>query len=419
MRTNIISEENVIDTTKEENIKKYYENLRILIEDAKSKGEIDKFVIIRNDDFFPEDYKWIVNSKDTSIEYRVIASIVSRKENVNNKSTFKFFKKNKEKNKEPLIKKISLCLPVHFRSTKHFTINTPLGLTSEYNAVKSNRTFTIIDDISNFLSSGYGYSISEKDAYLDITHEPLEISDNAIVLISLETFDKIKNNKRMMTQLTQRKLIVYKGDLSLAINMILTENGILPIRTEYEYDDDLKKIIESSIKQLCINNNLEYNRPHGFNGHFTSIIDQYDTGTEEVINEFIEYINQMIGENLIQKEKVNNGGNFAWIQYIDTIGYERFINIVESFNTGKQNQILKNRERYIHERNNITQEDSVLFKQALQLIRDNEQNISFQDTDNIITKNVIDFFLSTDLEKQVSAAKMIVSYFNKYKIEHK
>ena len=66
--------------------------------------------------------------------------------------------------------------PVKFRSTKHFTVNTPLGYTGEYNQVESNRNFTIIDSLDNISRSGYAYSISYFDAYLDITHENLPIS---------------------------------------------------------------------------------------------------------------------------------------------------------------------------------------------------------------------------------------------------
>ena len=142
-----------------------------------------------------------------------------------------------------------LFYPVYFRSTKHFTVNTPLGLASEYNGVPSNRTFTIIDDISNFLSSGYGYSLSLTDAYLDVTHKPLKISDKAFIIISIDDYNKLKNDKEIMNMLKERQLIVYKGDLALAINMFLTEKGILPFRTNHEYDDDLKQIITDSLKK--------------------------------------------------------------------------------------------------------------------------------------------------------------------------
>ena len=80
----------------------------------------------------------------------------------------------------------SVLLPSKFRSTKHFTINTPLGATGKYNNVESNRDYIIIDDINTFLSSKYAYSVSYRDAYLDISHESLPISEKAIVLINDE-----------------------------------------------------------------------------------------------------------------------------------------------------------------------------------------------------------------------------------------
>lgn len=91
--------------------------------------------------------------------------------------------------------------PVRFRSTKHFTINTPLSYTGEYNAVDFNRNFTIIDDISNFLESGYAYTADYRDAYLDVTHEGLKISESAIVLIEESKYSSIMSDVKLANQL--------------------------------------------------------------------------------------------------------------------------------------------------------------------------------------------------------------------------
>ena len=247
-----ISKDNFIDTTNEENIKKYQENLNNIIRDTKEKGFIDKYVIIRNDDFFPNDYEWILNCKCTYGEYQKL--VAWRKFNNSSRSLKDFIQKifkSKAKEEKESVQQEDLYLfyPVHFRSTKHFTVNTPLGLTGEYNGVSSRRTFTIIDDINNFLSSGYGYSLSERDAYLDITHESLKISDKAIILLSIDDYNKLKHDEKMMATLSQRQLIVYKGDSSVTINMLLSEKGILPFRTEFQYDDELKQIISESLKK--------------------------------------------------------------------------------------------------------------------------------------------------------------------------
>ena len=83
----------------------------------------------------------------------------------------------------------SILLPVKFRSTKHFTVNTPLEVTGDYNTVSLDRTYTIIDNIDSFLSKGYGYSVAYHDAYLDVSHESLPVSLDAVVLIEESKYD--------------------------------------------------------------------------------------------------------------------------------------------------------------------------------------------------------------------------------------
>ena len=58
----------VLDTNSRENIEKFKHNLEILIKRAKEKGKVDKFMLIREDDFFPDDWEWRVLSKNTNLE---------------------------------------------------------------------------------------------------------------------------------------------------------------------------------------------------------------------------------------------------------------------------------------------------------------------------------------------------------------
>ena len=412
----MISENNFIDTKSSESIEKYKRNLEYLISQAREKNKIDKFVIIRSDDFFPDDYLWRPNSKYTNYEFRTLVNLCKYSTIPSGRKGFisSIFKRKEVISEHSEIETISLCYPVKFRSTKHFTINTALKLTSSYNAVKLDRDFTIIDNIDNFLCSGYGYSLSAYDAYLDVTHEPLKISDNAIVLISSDKFLELKNDQELMDKILKRRLIVYDGDISDAINMILTENGILPINPGYEYDDGLHKIIEDSLKKLCIEYNLEYGRSHGFNGHFTSLIDQYDDDAEDVLNEFIIFLNNNQGFDVITRKQIQVLGNRAWVDCVEKIGYETFKKIVDVFNEKKKCEILANKEKYLNDRNNISPDVSSLFKEALRLIRLYEKEISFSNENDLITKHIIKFFLSPDLKEQVDAALNITGFFNNF-----
>lgn len=411
-----ISENNIIDTTNEMNIQKYNVNIQSLINQVKLSKTIDKFVIIRNDDFFPANYEWIANCDG---EYRELVRLIHPQQEPVKKNFFHaiFNRKNENIKNDISYDKLMLYYPVEFRSTKHFTVNTALGLTGEYNLVKSDRKFTIIDNIDNFLNSGYGYSLSEKDAYLDVTHEPLKISEDAIILISIDTYNQIKENKEMLPILAKGKFIIYKGDLTTAINMILSENGILPIRSEYEYDGEVKQIIQHSLKDLCNKYDLEYARPHGMTGHFTSYIDQYASSSKKLIEEFVKYINIYVGYNLIDINKIIQNKNLAWKEYIENIGIDVFKEILNKFNELQKEQLLIRKKEYLNERKQITPEVSKLFKDTIQLIRQHENEINFISDDNNLTKTVLKFYLSFDLESQIEAATELNNYFNEFK-EH-
>ena len=58
----------VLDTNSRETIEKFKHNLEILIRRAKEKGKVDKFMLIREDDYFPYDWKWRVLSPNTNLE---------------------------------------------------------------------------------------------------------------------------------------------------------------------------------------------------------------------------------------------------------------------------------------------------------------------------------------------------------------
>lgn len=91
MEVTQISKDNFIDTNNEENIKKYHENLKNIISDTRSKGYVDKYVIIRNDDFFPNNYEWLLNCKYTYGEYQKL--VTWRKSNTSSRSLKDFLQK--------------------------------------------------------------------------------------------------------------------------------------------------------------------------------------------------------------------------------------------------------------------------------------------------------------------------------------
>ena len=252
-----LSINNVIDTLDEEVIAKYISNVHLLRNKVKDDVNTLRLATIRNDDFFPEDFVWQENSEDTYGEFVSIPlsfalkeAIAKEKMGLKDKNEFGFaipglYDEDKYNTEMRNLRGVgNIYTPVKFRTTKHFTMNTPLGYTGEYNQVKSDRKYTIIDSADGVINSPYTYSISGRDAYLDVTHEGLPISSSAIILISEDYFNEIKEDREMMELLNKRKLMVYKGDLNVAVNMILTENGMLPFRPGMgiEYDELISEI---------------------------------------------------------------------------------------------------------------------------------------------------------------------------------
>ncbi len=439
MELNQISESNYIDTTNEESIQKYKKNLIALISETQQNG-INRFVTIRNDDFFPESFEWLANCKHTYGDYFTIAEYktIASKETAATKNGIKGFLskligQDKMANSIYTLEKLKMFLPVSFISTKHFTVNTALGLTGEYNGVPSNRVFTFIDDLEVFLTSGYGYSLSEKDAYCDVTHEPLKISPNAVVMVSVEDYKKLKNNTKIMNLLSKRKLIIFKGDRIRAINMFLTESGILPFRIEPEYDylysQELKEQIAAALQEKCQKYGLYYNHNHGGtqdSSHFTSLISDGDNGGKEVVSEFIRLINQSLTESRTDIDELipdqaelysslySNRIQNNWDDIIAKIGIEKFKQLLNQFNKEQEEKTLQKREKYIEERKRITSSEQELFRSTVQLLNANKGLINMVNYDDELTKMIRKFYISFYISEQREAAIRIQSLIEDY-----
>ncbi len=437
-----ITNNGILDTSSLENIEKFKNNLKYLIDKAKKTKKIDKFMIIRDDNFFPYDWKWRVSSKDTGYEKVSLtlstelkkqyalkkAGITSNINGINipisedeiQKAICKF-------NIDEQFGKVNL--PVVFRSTKHFTVNTPLESTLNYNNVETNRNFTIIDNINFFIKSGYGYSVSYRDAYLDVSHEDLPISDEAIVLIEKSKYETIMKNPVISKQLSMRKVVVYTGDEYLAINMVLSELGVLPstVGGMYaNYDEETNKILKESIKKLASDNNLLYDKSHGgINGHFT---DYYDTKNNDVNNEishFVEFLKLEFKDyaTLITEDNIKDKNYCSKI--VQTIGIEKLISAIDKYNKITENNFNTNFQNYKEERDNVTPEISSIFKMTLNRIKNyykNNENIFYPpELKEEIEENIRCFFQKSKIEEQLTAAKSlwkILENKNRYEVDN-
>ena len=383
----------ILDTNSRETIEKFKHNLEILIKRAKEKGKVDKFMLIREDDFFPDGWEWRVLSKNTNLEkvctrlsYELRKAYALEQKGINPYSEIMGINIPNESYEQP-IQDIAdeektlgdILLPSRFRSTKHFTVNTPLEVTGNYNSVHTNRDYVIMDDVNEFLASEYGYSISYRDAYLDISHESLPISTEAIVLIGDENYDRIMSDEKIASQLAQRRVIRFKGDTDIAINMILTERGALPsqVSPQYaDYDDEIRTILDSSIRELAEKNHLFFDKSHGGQlkldggGHFSSYYDDKNQDYEKALNEFIRFLRQKFPEHeelLPEHLKLTENTSY---EIVKKIGTTKLLEAIDEYNELASKRIEQTLEEYKKDRKNITPEIHQKFVETIHLIDD-------------------------------------------------
>lgn len=406
---NKISDKNFIDATLESNITKYEENLRELVSRLDS-GELN-LSLVRNDDFLPDDGVWRVNSKYTCGEYNVgnlsmvIKEVLASRKVLGN---LPFMIPGKEKEIFEEMKNIdyrvgAMYLPVKFRSTKHFTVNTPLMYTGDYNAVKADRKYTVIDSASNFLNSGYAYSLSGHDAYLDVAHEGLNISDDAVVLVDEEEYKRVKTEPIFK----KYRFVRYKGDLSTAINMILSERGCLPLKPGmgFGYNNETEDKIVSKLKETCLNNGLLYDQSHGSyygNGHFTDYVDSENSDYYLAYCEFCNYlINKFPTVNF---NSIRN--RMACYDIINSVNIHRLIEAIRGYNEYSIRRMNETHEYYVEDRKSITPEISLLFKTTLNNIK-SYTSVYGNNFSQYLLDSIKGFFYSGSVSEQVGYANEV------------
>ena len=429
-----ITNDEILDTTDKESIAKFKHNLKTLYKRLEETKEIDKFVIIRDDDFFPFDDKWTVASKETTLEETNLAlssrlrERIAKKQSGLNKKVGNIPIPPTEDEMRDALKKVdrniaSILMPAHFRSTKHFTINTPLGATGDYNGVSSERNFTIIDTMDNFLNSGYAYSIAPHDAYLDVTHEPLVLSNQAIVLINEEKYVKLKENQELMNALQNKKVIRYKGSETIAVDMILTELGIIPTRVGMSYYEDSKGIAktktEEKLKEIAQEKEIAYDQSHGGekNGHFTSYYDDMNPDWDYAINRLENFLKEKYPNIPISSFSITKTSTAD--QLIDAVGEESLVTTIKEYNEIIKEETKKARKKHVENRENLPKDVSDIFKKTIRRIEmfyKNNEKINYTTFElRELEENIRLFFQATTVDEQLKKASIILKTMKKEK----
>ncbi|MFG6318991.1 MAG: hypothetical protein K1W33_03895 [Clostridia bacterium] len=421
----------VLDTTSRVNEEKLKHNLEILLKQAKEKGKIDKFMLIREDDFFPEDWEWRVLSKDTNLEKEsTMLSVELRKAYALEQSGKEPFveimgmkmPRSYDETMEALSKIDrnigNVLLPSRFRSTKHFTVNTPLGVTGDYNSVSADRDYIIIDDMNAFLDSGYGYSVAYHDAYLDVSHESLPISENAVVLINDEKYERIMQDEKRAAELAQRKVIRFKGDESIAIDMVLTEMGVLPSQIGFRYanyDNEIRSILDSSIRELAEEHDIFFDMSHAGDveaqkGHFSNYYDDKNKDYEKANQEFIGFLREKFSEHEELFPEYLRLTESTSQDIIQALGTTALLGAIDEYNELAKNKASESLEKYKEDRKNITPEVHDKFVSTIALINNfYKGDKKFEDYDDRLkTEESIQRFLqSSTIEEQLEAAESV------------
>lgn len=424
----------ILDTTSEVSIEKLKHNLEILMKKAKETKKVDKFMLIREDNFFPTDWEWRVLSKNTNLE-KIITSIsyelrkvlaleqigISPYLKIGNKRVFNPALEYKATQALSQLDNTigTVLLPSRFRSTKHFTINTPLAVTGDYNTtITANRDFIIIDEMNAFLKSEYGYSVSYHDAYLDISHESLPISENAVVLINNENYERIMRDQMIADQLTQRRIVRYKGNEVLAINMILTEMGVLPSRVDSsyaKYDQEIFSILDNSIKSLADENGLFFDKIHSSEelkdgGHFSNYYDEKNNDYEIAVDEFLNFINQKILEQPeLSAENLNITKNNS-AEIVEKVGTTRLLEFIDEYNELVNNRFKIALTAFKQDRKNITPEIHKQFTETMSLINDFYKTVpqyKSMDAKFQIEESIRRFIQADTVNEQLEAAQSV------------
>lgn len=428
-----ITNNGYLDTTNPEAIAKFKHNLQLLYKDVIQKGRISKFVTIREDDYFPYDSEWIVSSNQTLVEpvnnllsLRLRERLAIKKAGLKTQyGNIKVSPKEEILNKalEQVDKNIAeIYMPAHFRSTKHFTVNTPLSATSTYNFVTADRNFIIIDDLTNLLNSGYAYSIAPHDAYLDVSHEPFQISDKAVILIEQNKYENLKGNNNIMQELADKKVIIYKGPEYMAINMVLTEMGIIPSKVGPIYLHDPQQITyqttEKMLQEIAEKYKISYDQSHGKsvdsnqNGHFTSYYDNLNPDWDNAMKDFIDYLQLRFLQikGILNPTSIKNPEIVDKV--IDTVGEEELIAAIQEYNIYTKQATENSRKRYIQQRRQISPEVSEIFKKTVKKIDSFYKNKEYEsytpEEFAALKEDIRLFFQAPKMEIQLQKAASIL-----------
>ena len=156
-----------------------------------------------------------------------------------------------------------------------------------------------------------------------------------------KNYDRIMSDEKIASELVQRKVIRFKGDETVAIDMVLTQMGALPSRvgSKYaNYDNEIYDILDNSIRELAEENDLLFSKSHGGElkadggGHFSNYYDDKNKDFEKASEEFLLFLKQKFPE---QEELFSNYSilkDKSCQEIIEKLGTTNLLDAIEEYN---------------------------------------------------------------------------------------
>lgn len=241
----------LVDTSDEKQIREYEKNKENLQSQIRNKGySINDFVLVRTTNFLEQDHilraickvPFVVHIN--SVPASAIFDILKEQTNVNiyDEEEYEKFKK---------LVQTYTPLSSQYRSTIHFTLN---GLVSNHSkGTFDNQNFIIIDRLNQHLGKDDFRSIRMEDTFI---YGQMPLSNDAIILINEEKYEQLIQQHPWISTYN---IILYKGNEKTAVEMVLTNMGIVAenIETHSAEYTERTPLYEDYFKSVTSNYGIE------------------------------------------------------------------------------------------------------------------------------------------------------------------
>ena len=257
---------------------------------------VDDCILIRTTDIFPTDK--IVqtpengNAYSFNINYMFIAAIEK-----------KINKEQSNVNKDDYNIYYDIC-----RTTTHFTIN---GLVSSHMYGNfDDRPYIIMEPLKHHIDEESLVGLRVEDTYFN---NDIALSDEAIILIPSQHFEKIVGDYNYQETLKQFNVVVFDGDEVHAVYYILNQlgyNAFLTSQHSYVSGEEEDKMVNFVLDTVAIpeilRNEIIYCRDNGYD----TVLKEHIENLVDIVGlETLKYLTQQYNQERILENQAKKSSN--------------------------------------------------------------------------------------------------------------